>query len=194
MSAARTNFGPLGFGGLRLSAREFLALGEADGRFELIQGVVVMSPSVRPLHWRVLSEIHQQLLSFQTGGGDCHHYCEIDVQFDERTVYQPDVAVFRGAEPWPIPKSLSRVPDLAIEVLSPGSKPLDLITKRDDYERFGVGEYWVIDADECHARVWQRLDGGDFADPVLETTSVACRVIAGFTLDLAPIRRLVLRP
>lgn len=193
MSAARTNFGPLGYGGLRMTAGEFLSLGEMDGRFELVHGVVLMSPSVRPLHWFVLNEINKQLLAFQSRGGNCYHCCEIDIQFDDHTVYQPDVSVFVGPAPWPIPRFLPRVPDLAIEVLSPGSKPMDLITKRDDYDRFGVPEYWVVDPEDASVRSWVRTPTG-YAEPAVSGEKVVSTAISGFTLDVAPIARLVFGP
>jgi Uma2 family endonuclease len=36
------------------------------------------------------------------------------------------------------------VPDLIIEVLSPGKSNHDLVTKKDLYQKFGVQEYWIV--------------------------------------------------
>ena len=38
-------------------------------------------------------------------------------------------------------------PDLAVEILSPSTRKLDLRLKRDLYERHGVREYWIVDPD-----------------------------------------------
>jgi Uma2 family endonuclease len=37
------------------------------------------------------------------------------------------------------------VPDLLIEILSPGNRNYDLEIKKNLYEKFGVKEYWAID-------------------------------------------------
>lgn len=37
------------------------------------------------------------------------------------------------------------VPDLLIEILSPGNPKYDKQIKKDLYERFGVKEYWIVD-------------------------------------------------
>jgi Uma2 family endonuclease len=47
------------------------------------------------------------------------------------------------------------VPDLLVEILSPGNKDFDLIKKKDLYERFGVKEYWIVDPDTKLALCYQ---------------------------------------
>jgi Uma2 family endonuclease len=51
------------------------------------------------------------------------------------------------------------VPDLLVEVLSPGNKDHDLIKKKDLYERFGVKEYWIIDPETKLALCFQLVSG-----------------------------------
>jgi Uma2 family endonuclease len=36
-------------------------------------------------------------------------------------------------------------PDLVVEVASPGTTSLDLVEKRDVYQRLELPEYWVVD-------------------------------------------------
>jgi Uma2 family endonuclease len=47
-------------------------------------------------------------------------------------------------------------PDLAVEILSPGTRRTDEITKRKLYERFGVQEYWVVDPELDVVKIYLR--------------------------------------
>lgn len=44
-------------------------------------------------------------------------------------------------------------PDLAIEVLSTGTASRDLGPKKALYERYGVPEYWIVDAAESRIQI-----------------------------------------
>ena len=93
-----------------------------------------------------------------------------------------------------LPERLTEPPDLIVEVLSPGTKPLDLITKRDDYEAAGVAEYWVVDPAGGDVRCWQRQPARSgtprlYERPV-EPDELPSQAVAGFTLDLRPLRKI----
>lgn len=180
-----------GYTGLRMSADEYLALGQTPDRYELIDGVVFMSPSPTPLHQLLLQEIAVQLtLASREPGGGFTTFLDTDVRFAPALVYCPDVSVYRPGRLKGTPAQLTIVPDLVVEVLSPGNRPLDLVTKRGDYEQFGVGEYWVLDPDTGDVRCWRRRAGRYEESPVTGGT-LPSDAIPGFTLDLVPLRRLV---
>lgn len=189
MSAWPSNLAEMGYHGLIMTADEYLALGETSERYELINGVVVMSPSPRPLHAKVLLQVGAQVQRFEDAGGAIDAYTETDLRIDPSTVYEPDLIAYARPLPKPIPERLTTPPELIVEVLSPRTEPLDLITKRAAYERFGVREYWVIDADAGTVRVW-RSEGGRLVEAAVTGTTVPCKAIPGFALDLAPLARL----
>ena len=60
---------------------------------------------------------------------------------------------------------LAVIPELVVEVLSPGSRRIDEVSKRRRYERFGVVELWIIDPEVEAVRVHRR-EGELFARPV----------------------------
>lgn len=177
------------YNGLRMSADEYLALGETSDRYELIHGTVVMSPSALANHNRVLLEIAWQLETFAKQTGAVVVILETDVRFSGDTVYRPDVIAYRSGR---LPDRVTRLdeaPDLVVEVLSGGTKMLDLITKRDDYDRFGVAEYWTVDPNTAELRCWRR-QGSRLCEVPIESDTVASSAIEGFHLDLAPIRKI----
>ena len=188
MSVLREHPGGMGFAGLRMTNEEYLAIGETAHRYELVNGVVFMSPSPSSAHQRIIRRLLAQL------DGACERIpglealSEYDVSLAPGLVYQPDVAVFAPGR-FKEDAGHSIVPDLAIEVISPSSKAYDLITKRQDYERFGVREYWVIDPSDGSVRAW-RGNSVRFAEVEVEGDALASTAIPGFVLDLRPIRQM----
>ena len=53
------------------------------------------------------------------------------------------------------------VPELVVEIASPGTRRRDDGIKRHLYERAGVTEYWIVDPDVDRVRVYRR-DGDRF--------------------------------
>jgi Uma2 family endonuclease len=178
-----------GYAGLTMTADEYLALGETRERYELVHGVVLMSPSPLPIHSLIAMRIQQQLLGYADRTGAAILFADTDVRFDEATVYRPDISVYRTGRIAPTVDRLVVAPDLVVEVLSPSNRGLDLITKKKDYERFGVGEYWVVDPANAGLRVWRR-SGQAYQEAVATGDAVESSAIPGFVLDLRPIRNI----
>lgn len=69
-----------------------------------------------------------------------------DVHFSKQNIFQPDIIFIASNNLKNIePKGLVGVPDLVIEILSPGTAQKDLGEKKDVYEQYGVKEYYTID-------------------------------------------------
>jgi Uma2 family endonuclease len=184
-----------GYTGLRMTAEAFLALGETHDRYELIDGVVVMSPSASFGHNEMIAEIVYQLKLFagrggdggEGGGGEIRIAPETDITFGPGRVYRPNISVFRSSRLPAKVISSDIIPDLIVEVLSPGSKVLDLITKRDDYERAGVQEYWAADPENGSIRRWQR-QGSQLCEMPIDGDALASGAFPGLVLDLKALR------
>lgn len=85
-----------------------------------------------------------------------------DVVLSPADVVQPDLLfVSRERTGFIRAEHLAGPPDLAIEILSAGSRRLDEVVKRKLYERHGVREYWVVDPELEVVRV-HRLSGEGF--------------------------------
>ncbi len=78
--------------------------------------------------------------------------------------------------------------DLVMEVLSPGNRNLDLVTKRREYARAGIPEYWLVDP-EYRTIVVLFLEGqrytiyGEFH----MGEQAASRLLEGFSIDVSAL-------
>jgi Uma2 family endonuclease len=132
-----------------------------DGnRYEIIGGVLLVTPSPVRLHQRAVWELVSSLRTYvkQLGGLEALA-SPADIRAGRQTSVQPDVFVARmeGDErdrEWPEVASLV----LAVEVVSPSSARADRNQKRRLYQRERVAEYWVADLDSRMIERWRPDD------------------------------------
>lgn len=114
-----------------------------------------------------------------------------DVVFTATTVVKPDV-VFVAADREHLlgdDRFVDIVPDLVVEVSSPTTRRLDLIAKRNLYERQQVDEYWFVDLEADRIDV-HRLDAtGHYDQPTTLGigATLTCRTAPGFQLEVGRV-------
>jgi Uma2 family endonuclease len=114
---------------------------------EIIDGALYMSPAPQSNHQLVSAaltgEIRNYLKKTKKGvvlAAPC------DVFLDgEKNVVQPDLVIILANNQSIIKNHIYGVPDMVIEILSPGSLDYDTVKKKELYQRFGVKEYWIVD-------------------------------------------------
>lgn len=132
-----------------------------DGlHYELLDGVLLVSPAPVPVHQRVVTRLAVLL------GPICPPHLEVfvaplDWRPDRSTSLQPDLLVVRRdliGE-----KNVTGRLELAVEVASPSTRRKDAVLKRSKYQDAGVASYWVIDPGmdgaEPSITAWDLVDG-----------------------------------
>ncbi|MGH2510840.1 MAG: Uma2 family endonuclease [Ktedonobacteraceae bacterium] len=118
-----------------------------DGcRYEIVQGVLLMTPAPETAHQGIVGEIYRYLCSqiFDTQRG-LVLTAPVDVVFAEDTQTQPDVLVLLKEHLEHLQKQrIMGAPDLVVEVISPSSATYDRLVKHTIYEQAGVPEYWLV--------------------------------------------------
>jgi len=175
-----------------MSVDDFLKLPDDGCNYELIDGVVVMSPSPTPEHQHVTMKIAAQIEWFLRDHPVGIVLPEIDVHIGQGPtggdlVYRPEIVFIRAERLRGMRERIVGAPDVVVEVISRGSRRMDTETKKDDYERFGVREYWLIDP-EREAMTFYRLDHARFVEVSPERNTFTSEAIPGFTLHLGPVR------
>ncbi len=143
-----------------------------DGqRYELIDGILYVTPSPNEGHQDIALELGSRLRAYLLDsdvGKVMISPSDVWRGQRKRNRVQPDVYVVRRVDGKrvPYPYHLGDLL-LAVEIGSPSNPLLDYQIKRDLYLREGVGEYWVVNPDARNVSRWSGA-----ADPgeVLSTT------------------------
>jgi Uma2 family endonuclease len=115
-----------------------------DGRrYELLDGVLVVSPRPTTVHQRAAFRLAVALDAACPDG--LMVVPEPAVQLARDTEFDPDIVVVRASDVGGA--KFNAPPLLAVEVRSPSTAMVDLNLKKAAYERFGVQSYWVVDPD-----------------------------------------------
>jgi Uma2 family endonuclease len=115
-----------------------------DRRYELIDGELLVRPAPGLRHQTIAYQLHR-LLDDACPDDLYVIAAPFAVQTDVSNEVQPDVLVARLEEL--TDKNLPAAPVLAVEVLSPSGRLIDLNLKRAAYQRMGTPSYWVLDPD-----------------------------------------------
>lgn len=132
-----------------------------DGyRREIIDGILIVSRSPVPRHQTVAFRLAVALDRVRPA--DLQVFmAPLDVVLAEDTAMEPDVLVARRADL--TERNLPAAPVLAVEVLSPSTRLIDLNVKHERFQRGGCPSYWTIDpgtdADGPTIRAWELHDG-----------------------------------
>jgi Uma2 family endonuclease len=90
---------------------------------------------------------------------------EIRVQVQSTRFRIPDVVVVRGGRP--SGRIITAPPEIAVEVLSPDDRAIDLQEKIDDYLAFGIPVVWLIDPERQRAWIHTREGSHEPSDRIL---------------------------
>ncbi|MFQ5650629.1 MAG: Uma2 family endonuclease [bacterium] len=172
--------------------QDYLKLPEDDFRYQVINGGLVMTPSPITAHQRVCERIGYELSKYveRTKTGEVLR-APMDVVLSKENVYQPDI-LFISNDNSQIARenNIDGAPDLVIEVLSPATSTYDLISKKENYQKYGVEEYWIVDPKQEWIEVYCN-DHGEFKlESRLEKEgTVKSRLLKGFQVDMVHVFR-----
>ena len=142
--------------GRALTRADLDAIPDDGHRYELIDGALVVTPAPSHRHQRIAGRLFMRLET------DCPEDLEVlfapfDVALADDTVVQPDLLVARRSDF--TDRDLPAAPLLAVEILSPSTRRIDLTLKRARYEAAGCPAYWAVDPDGPSLTAWELRSG-----------------------------------
>jgi Uma2 family endonuclease len=126
---------------------EYAALPDDECLYEVVNGVLYITPAPGWSHQEIVGEIFSYLRSYvRSAGLGGVFMAPIDVELAPNTVFQPDVVVLLKAGRDKLRGNhIVGAPDLVVEAVSPGSAVYDRHDKNVAYAQAGVPEYWIVD-------------------------------------------------
>ncbi len=159
-----------------------------DGRrYEVVDGLLVVSPPPSPRHQFVAAALIRQLDRQNPGGWHVLHELALPMGADGRV---PDVAVVSADAPCMGEAPLEPAHfGLVIEVVSPSSRKTDRFAKPGEYAEADIPLYWRVETDPALLLVAYRLLSGTYEQVAAVDHIGSAPVPWGeATLDLDAIR------
>jgi Uma2 family endonuclease len=146
---------------VKLTYEDFVHFPDDGKRHELIDGEHYVTAAPIRKHQAIVMNLSGLIWSYlqQRPLGRVYG-TPFDVIFSDYDVVEPDLIYISHdrarqieTSPW-----VRGAPDLVVEVGSPSTRRRDETIKRRLYERFGVQEYWIVDAEIDAIKVFRRVD------------------------------------
>ena len=158
------------------------AMPDDGNRYGIIDGALIVTPAPSWQHQSALLNLAVRLKS-QCPSDLQVFIAPLDVVYADDTVVQPDVLIVRRSDLGE--RNLEGHPVLAVEVLSPSTRHLDLAFKRARYEVAGCASYWVVDPLEPSIMCWELRDG-QYEEVARAVGTYAVTLTTPFPITLAP--------
>jgi Uma2 family endonuclease len=161
---------------------------ESNRRIEFDRGVLDFLPMPTLLHQLILQFFYEALKAHLAARNveGLVLVAGYKVRLEPGKFREPDVLVILDADDPRVGPDFTDRADLVVEVVSESNRDHDWTTKRAEYARAGIPEYWVVDPEARRVAVL-RLDGDAYAEhgafaPGDRATSA---LLPGFAVDAA---------
>lgn len=125
---------------------DYFALPDTNRHVELSEGNLIMPPHPTRSHQMAVEEMYARLRAFvrERGLGEVH-VAPLPVRLWPGKIREPDIFFVAEEHADRLGEQVCGVPDLVVEVTSPGTREVDRGDKFSEYARAGVKEYWLVD-------------------------------------------------
>jgi len=164
---------------------DFCALIREDQKADLIDGVIYMaSPDntdANDLFVWLITVMHGYVERKELGRV---FGSRVACRLDDNNAPEPDILVVRNEHADRILRGgVEGSPDLAIEIVSPESIERDYKKKRQQYQRAGISEYWILDEEKKTVLLLRLSARGRYREVRPRRGIFHSEILPGFYLD-----------
>jgi Uma2 family endonuclease len=149
-----------------LTLADVAAMADADQRghrFELSpEGILSVMPPPGVEHATIASRLFAWLLIAGWPADQILQNVGVRIDLDHGVGGRvPDLTIWSAPPSGPVWSSVKNLL-LAIEIISPGSEPIDRIIKKDEYAAAGIPRYWIVGSAAGNPVTMLRLAGEEY--------------------------------
>ena len=173
-----------------LTYEDLAAFPEDNLRRELIGGELIVTATPRLRHQDTVAFLTTELVLYARQHGGKALPAPTDVLLSDIDVVEPDVICVTAANMQRLEDKFVRgAPDIVVEVSSPTTRQLEVVRKRDLYERYGVPEYWYVDLEVDRVEVYRLNDHGRYPKPEIlgREDNLTSPLVPGFSVGVAEV-------
>lgn len=179
----------------RLKRAEFRSWLTEDIKAEFINGSILMHSPAEDDHNEATGQLYRAASLY----ADVFNLGKVRVEKAligmTRNDYEPDIAFWRKevADRFEPGMNVYPIPDLIVEVLSPGKENIkrDTETKYEDYAAHGVREYWIVDPKKQTVEQYLLSETAperfELHKKAILTDNIESKVLAGFAIPVKAI-------
>jgi Uma2 family endonuclease len=161
----------------------------SHNRLELIDGELFATPSPTRLHQLVSKRLSRQLMqAVDDAGAGEFYFAPFDVKLADDSIVQPDLLAITNERHGRLGSAgVEGAPDFAVEIASPSTGRADRLIKRDLYARYGVAEYWLVDADAGSITIFSEPVDGRYRNQRIAREIAVSVVFPELSVDLSEL-------
>ncbi len=170
-----------------MTVEDFVQLSTSEIEdYELVEGELILSSSGTPRHAQLRRRIERLVENFFERNAIGEPFGEVGCRVSDDTVRRPDLAIYLSEKNKLIDRNripIPFAPDIAVEVISPSEKVVDVNRKVRDYLGAGCQEVWLVD--DANGELFVHAKGGIrmlAGAEVLETA-----LLPGFAVTVAEL-------
>ena len=164
-----------------LTVDDLLRLPDDENRYELVDGILEVTPAAMTPHQRAVTRLSTLLDVACTDDYEVLEGPGINLADDLHRV--PDVAVIRAAPAGD--GFITQPPVLAVEVASKSTRKRDRTTKKENYAAFGIDLYWLVVPEPASLTVYM-LNGNRYEQVALVAGDESFEVEHPYPLTIVP--------
>ena len=156
-----------------------------NARYELLEGMLLVNPPAGTAHQWVGFRLTNLLDAAVTPG--LVVFEAVGVRLPDNTMFIPDILVAARDVAFPDKPLLDAgVVTLVVEIVSPGSRTTDRLTKPAVYARAGIPSLWRVELEDGPAIFAYRLEQGSYVEVASARPGERLTVIEPFPVSIDP--------